>query len=1120
MIKKNLIYLIVIILLSTTLVSKGFTNHDINVKLVPNKSFLEVTDTITLPEIGSKSIHFLLHGNLKIFKHSDNVEIRKVKGKIDSMFFGINSAEFKISDRIPINHYLLTFKNKTRLFILQYRGEIDHPLKMSGAEYSRGFSETPGIISEKGVYLSGSTFWVPWLGKDLKTFKMKVKTPTGWVSVSQGKELNIKGFSGWDSPEPMDEIYLIAGKFFVSEKKSNKVKIVSYLRKRDENLSEKYLNTTIQYLKMYEKLIGKYPYSKFALIENFWETGYGMPSFTLLGPKIIRFPFILHSSYPHELLHNWWGNSVFVDYERGNWCEGLTAYLADHLVKEQRGQGDEYRRDTLKAFKDYVNDSNEFPVSKFKARYNSASSSIGYGKVLMIFNMLREKFGDKIFVNAIKKLYEDFKFQKTTFENIRQIFETVSGENLKRFFKQWVYSKGYPALELKKVENKKVDKGYELKFVISQSGTKFPFILDIPVQIYLENDKMIKVKKVVLQKKQDEFSMFFNSKPLRLEIDPDYDLFRKLSDREIPATFSSIFGSKKILMILPEDKTGNGNKKYERLANIWSKNRKGEIEIVSDNKIRKIPVDRSVWIFGWNNRFRNVIEKGIKEYNGFIKDNFLIQGNKKTDHKKNSIVLTIKNPSNPKITIAFLSTDREKAIPGLSRKLPHYGKYSYLTFSGDEPAVNMKGQWEITDSPLVWVEKKRELRGYKKPKRRALAYLEPLFSEKKMKKHIEFLSSKKLKGRGLGTKELDIAAEYIKKKFSEYGIKPISPDGRYIMEWTAKIPGFSKPLILKNLAGLIPGTKLEFRDQAVVLSAHYDHLGLGMVNARKGNKGKVHPGADDNASGVAVMLEIARTLGKKFKPDRTILFVAFTGEENGLIGSKFFLKNRNMLPFKAITADVNLDTVGRLEGKKPMIIGGASAKEWKFIFMGIGFTTGIETDMITQDLDASDQISFSREGIPGIQIFSGPNTDYHKPTDTPDKIDYKGLVKIASVTKEVIVYLSERKKPLNFTGKKAGKKSEKSDSKKTSADSRPSIGIMPDFTFKGKGVRVGMVITNTVIGEPLKKGDVITAFNGVPVKDLKSYTVQLYKYKPGDIVKISVDRKGKILKIKIKLKER
>lgn len=128
---------------------------------------------------------------------------------------------------------------------------------------------------------------------------------------------------------------------------------------------------------MYSKLIGPYPYKKFALVENFWETGYGMPSFTLLGPKIIRFPFILHSSYPHEILHNWWANGVFVDLNAGNWNEGLTAYLSDHLVKEQRNQGVEYRRTTLQKYTDYVAKSKDFPIMEFRSRHSSATEAVG-----------------------------------------------------------------------------------------------------------------------------------------------------------------------------------------------------------------------------------------------------------------------------------------------------------------------------------------------------------------------------------------------------------------------------------------------------------------------------------------------------------------------------------------------------------------------------------------------------------------------------------------------------------------------------------------------------------------------------------------------------------------------
>ena len=113
------------------------------------------------------------------------------------------------------------------------------------------------------------------------------------------------------------------------------------------------------------------------------------PLFTLLGPQVIRFPFILHSSYPHEILHNCWGNSVYVDWSKGNWCEGLTAYLADHLIREGQGRGAEYRNDTLKGYRNYVGESRDFPLTEFRSRHSSATQAVCYGKCLILWHMLR-----------------------------------------------------------------------------------------------------------------------------------------------------------------------------------------------------------------------------------------------------------------------------------------------------------------------------------------------------------------------------------------------------------------------------------------------------------------------------------------------------------------------------------------------------------------------------------------------------------------------------------------------------------------------------------------------------------------------------------------------------------
>jgi aminopeptidase N len=248
----------------------------------------------------------------------------------------------------------------------------------------------------------------------------------------------------WESPEPMEEIFLIAARFHEYSSKAGRVDVIAFLRTPDEALAAKYLETTSQYLDMYRSLIGPYPFTKFALVENFWETGYGMPSFTLLGEKVIRFPFILHSSYPHELLHNWWGNSVYVDFGGGNWCEGLTTYMADHLIKEQRGQGAQYRRDALQRYADYVGPDGDFPLRSFISRTDAATEAVGYGKSMMMWHMLRRMIGDGPFIEGVRAFYRDNIYRAASFGDLRAAFETASGIDLGGFFEQWVERAGDP----------------------------------------------------------------------------------------------------------------------------------------------------------------------------------------------------------------------------------------------------------------------------------------------------------------------------------------------------------------------------------------------------------------------------------------------------------------------------------------------------------------------------------------------------------------------------------------------------------------------------------------------------------------------------------------------------
>jgi hypothetical protein len=392
-----------------------------------------------------------------------------------------------------------------------------------------------------------------------------------------------------------------------------------------------------------------------------------------------------------------------------------------------------------------------------------------------------------------------------------------------------------------------------------------------------------------------------------------------------------------------------------------------------------------------------------------------------------------------------------------------------------------------------------------------------------MMETIKYLSSDELKGRGIDSPEIEKAYEYIKSKFEEYGLEPGGDNDTYYQTWAQDVLD-KKHLKLKNVIGIIPGTDPELKDYPVVISAHYDHLGLGWPDARSNNIGKIHNGADDNASGISVMLELAKSTGKSLKPARTIIFVAFTAEEAGLVGSRYFVNNYKKYPVEKIIANLNLDSVGRLFNNKLIVINSNTAREWKFIFMGTEYTTGIPTDLITQNLDASDQVAFIEKGIPAVQFFVGPNIDYHKPTDTIDKIDPAGLVKTATVVKETLVYLADRKEPMTFTGKAKDivpsadvpKQQHPGGDKK-----KPAIGVMPDFRFSGEGVKVGAVSDDSPANlAGMLKGDIIKKFNGADVKDLKEYTKHLYSQKPGDKVTITYERDGELKEVEVVLSER
>jgi len=390
---------------------------------------------------------------------------------------------------------------------------------------------------------------------------------------------------------------------------------------------------------------------------------------------------------------------------------------------------------------------------------------------------------------------------------------------------------------------------------------------------------------------------------------------------------------------------------------------------------------------------------------------------------------------------------------------------------------------------------------------------DPTDPKVRMMETIRFLASPELKGRGLGTPELDQAAAYIAKEFESLGLMPGGDkEGSWYEEWTDPDTGMK----MRNVIGFLPGRNPAFAGQSIVAGAHYDHLGAGGPGSLRENAGKVHPGADDNASGVAVLLDAARAVSLKLEPERTIVFAAFTGEESGRKGSRWYVRNRTLYPAAKCIAMINLDTVGRLGKNKLIAIGGGSAREWPGIFDEIGKALGVGIAVSTQELDASDQKSFHEAGVPAVQLFSGPHADYHRPTDTPNKIDEQGLEKVAVVARALILYLANLPAPLTATLSAA-----EVQQAPVRSDRKVTSGIVPDFTYNEKGVRIG----GTSPGGPaaaagLREGDIIIRMDDKPVVGLRDLSDLLKTKQPGDRVTVLFLRQGKELKTAVVLKEK
>ena len=389
-------------------------------------------------------------------------------------------------------------------------------------------------------------------------------------------------------------------------------------------------------------------------------------------------------------------------------------------------------------------------------------------------------------------------------------------------------------------------------------------------------------------------------------------------------------------------------------------------------------------------------------------------------------------------------------------------------------------------------------------------------SAQRVRSHIAFLADDAREGRGVGTAGLDSAAQYIARRFAEIGLQEAATHGflqRFAISPTAVAAAHTGigGAAVANVVGILPG-RGALKDQAVVVGAHYDHLGYGGFGSLDADSVHVvHNGADDNASGTAALIEVAQLLQPRSAANaRSVVFVAFTGEESGLIGSDYYVKNP-VVPNDSTFAMINMDMVGYLKDNRLTAFGAESAEEFISLLDSVNAPYGFQIAASGDGYGRSDQQSFFVEKIPVLHFFTGTHENYHRTTDDVEHINADGAARVASLVADMTWNLATREVPLSFVDAAPPQMT-------TGGGYGAYLGTIPDMSESPGGVR----LTGVRAGGPAEQagiqgGDIIVAIGDFEVADLYGMTDALRELKPGDKVTIRVQRGDQVLELEATL---
>lgn len=538
-------------------------------------------------------------------------------------------------------------------------------------EYKREKNNSD-IINEDFISFS-SLSPLPLAGVSVdKTFTIAL--PAGFEAVGEAENIsktkgkNSENIFTFKMDKPLNSFDVIASKkYAVKNGKVADVEVYVYFFKDNADLSDKYLQKTIGYIKMYEELFkSKFPYKRFSVVEHVSPYGYATPTYTVLGSQVLRLPFIPDTSLGHEVLHQWFGCAI--DGKDGdNWFEAMAVYFADMYYLDIPEQ-EAYRKNIMINYDIYSGDNRTYPLENFQFNNSRLSQTIGYGKGAMVFHMLEGRLGKEKFYEGIRKLIKDYQFKNASWKDV---FNSFSGEDLEEFAKIMLTEKESPSFKVSGarylVENGQI----YVSFDLTRTGGEEK--MGVPYTIFYDNGK--EEGMLLSLKTAQSFKIPVKSGSVKFVIDSDYDIMRKLTAEETPPVLNHIFETEKVIAI--KDDNNSCDQFFMGLNNI---------EKIKDSKDVTFAdvAENNLVICGLD----NVVARGLI-------------GAKANNEKGISQFQVVKN---------FKAHDKYAMIvdnPAIvnSHSVKRYGKYSRVAFDGGK---NILKEIEPTDSGITVLSRQED----------------------------------------------------------------------------------------------------------------------------------------------------------------------------------------------------------------------------------------------------------------------------------------------------------------------------------------------------------------------------------------------------------------------------